>query len=286
MWTNVDCPQIGNKMYAKVFRSIFDGSLYGQFEATIVFLAMLVLADKDGTVDMTAEKIAAECGYPLDIVNRGIAELEKPDPRSRTPDEDGRRIVTLHAAGWGWHIVNYSKYREIRSTDERREYFRLKKQEQRAAKKDSPQCPQVSTARHPSEADSVSHSEAVSKKKPMSAPQTVVEVFEHWKSVHKHPSAKLDAKRQKLIAAALISYSVADLCQSITGYRNSPHHMGQNDKATIYDDIELMLRDAKHIDAGMKFGSAPPRTELSSLTRKNVASTADWVPPEMRNAAV
>lgn len=124
------------------------------------------------------------------------------------------------------------------------------------------------------------------RKNTASASPPVVEVFEHWKSVHKHPSARLDARRQKLIAAALSSYSVADLCQSISGYLNSPHHMGQNERATVYDDIELMLRDAKHIDAGLKFSSSPPRTELSSLTRKNVASTADWVPPEMRNAAV
>lgn len=160
-------------MYTKVFRSIFDGSLYGKFEATIVFLAMLVLADKDGTVDMTAEKIAAECGYPLDIVQRGITELEKPDPRSRTPDEDGRRITTLHDAGWGWHIVNYAKYREIRSADERREYFRIKKQEQRAAKKDCPQCPPVSTARHLSEAEAEAEAESRNK---IGAPRRAMKV--------------------------------------------------------------------------------------------------------------
>lgn len=154
-------------MYAKVFRSIFDGSLYGHFEATIVFLAMLVLADKDGTVDMTAEKLAAACGYPLDIVQKGIDQLEKPDPRSRTPDEDGKRIVLLHNAGWGWQIVNYAKYRDIRSAEERREYFRLKKQEQRAAAKaqDVHQCPPESTARHPSDAESESGSDAKAESK-------------------------------------------------------------------------------------------------------------------------
>lgn len=142
-------------MYAKVFRSIFDGSLYGHFEATIVFLAMLVIADRNGTVDMTAEKLAAECGYPLDIVKKGIEQLQAPDPRSRTPDEDGRRIVLLHESGWGWQIVNYAKYRDIRSAEERREYFRLKKQEQRAAAKvqDVHRSPPASTSSHPSDAD-------------------------------------------------------------------------------------------------------------------------------------
>lgn len=113
----------------------------------------------------------------------------------------------------------------------------------------------------------------------------VARVFDHWRSVHGHQKATLDPKRRRVIRAALESYSEADLCQAITGYKNSPHHMGQNDRATVYDDIELMLRDSKHIEAGLKFHAEPPRTDLSSLTRRNVAATADWVPPEMRSAA-
>jgi hypothetical protein len=120
-------------VYVKMFRSIFDGSLYGKFEQTVVFMAMLVLAEREGIIDMTPEAIAAKCGFPLDIVQRGIKELEQPDTRSRTPDEEGRRIVRLEDnRDWGWRITNYEKYEKIRSAEERREYFRLKKREQRA----------------------------------------------------------------------------------------------------------------------------------------------------------
>ena len=120
-------------MYVKMFKSIFDGSLYGQFEPTVVFMAMLVIAEREGIVDMTPEAIAARCGYPLKIVLAGITELEKPDPKSRTPDEEGRRIVRLEETrDWGWRITNYEKYEKIRSAEERREYFRFKKREQRA----------------------------------------------------------------------------------------------------------------------------------------------------------
>ena len=48
--------------------------------------------------------------------------------------------------------------------------------------------------------------------------------------------------------------------------------------------IELLLRDAKHIDAGLRFYRDPPRTDLSTLTRRNVAAVENWVPPEMRAA--
>jgi hypothetical protein len=84
-------------------------------------------------------------------------------------------------------------------------------------------------------------------------PTDVTQVFDHWKAEHKHPKAQLDPKRLKLIRVALQSYSAEQLCQSISGYKKSPHHMGQNDRKTVYDDIEIFLRDAKHIDAGIKF---------------------------------
>ena len=110
-------------------------------------------------------------------------------------------------------------------------------------------------------------------------------VFAHWQRLYGHPRAVLDSKRRKIITNALAAYSEADLCRAIEGYRSSPHHMGQNDRATVYDDIELFLRDARHIESGLKFATAPPHAGLSTLTRKNVAAVADWVPPEMRHAS-
>lgn len=78
-------------------------------------------------------------------------------------------------------------------------------------------------------------------------------VFEHWKLVMAHPRAVLDEKRLKLITKWLkAGYSTETLIDSITGYTHSAHHMGANDKQTKYDSIELLLRDAGHIDSGLK----------------------------------
>jgi hypothetical protein len=112
----------------------------------------------------------------------------------------------------------------------------------------------------------------------------VERVFDHWRVTHRHPKASLDDKRRRLIRARLKDYAEADLCLCITGYLNSPHHMGQNDRSTVYDDLEIFLRDSKHVDAGIKFASDPPRTDQSKITRRNVAAVADWIPPEARNA--
>ena len=111
-------------------------------------------------------------------------------------------------------------------------------------------------------------------------PATIRRVFDHWRTAHDHPRAKLDAKRSRVIREALMAYTEADLCQAITGYLNSPHHMGQNDRGTKFDDLELFLRDAKHIDAGLKFYEEPPR-QLSTLTRQNIAAAEAWLAPEV-----
>lgn len=122
-------------------------------------------------------------------------------------------------------------------------------------------------------------SEAMSDAKP---PDGVRQVFDHWCLVWNHPSAALDPKRRATISKALKGYTAAALCESISGYLNSGHHMGQNDRNTIYDGLHLLLRDADHIDAGLRFAREPP--ELSSkLTQHNVAVLQNWRPPELRD---
>lgn len=114
-------------MYGKLFVQMYDGTLgtKGPWQALITFQQLLILADQDGVVDMTAEAISRRTTVPLEIIQQGISELELPDPNSRTPDEEGKRITRLSAdRDWGWHIVNYAKYRDIRSAEERRAYHR------------------------------------------------------------------------------------------------------------------------------------------------------------------
>ncbi len=103
----------------------------------------------------------------------------------------------------------------------------------------------------------------------------VERVFAHWRQGFGHPKAVLDSKRRRVIAAALAAYSEADLCQAIDGYRNSPHHMGHNERATVYDDVALFLRDAQHIDAGLRFAAQPPRADLTTVTRGNIEAAQE-----------
>lgn len=114
-------------MYAKIFEQIYDGTLCtnGPWEALVTFQQLLVLADEEGCVDMTPSAISRRTTIPLEIITKGLECLVQPDPESRTPTEEGRRLVPLsEGRSWGWRVVNYKHYRQIKREHDRREYHR------------------------------------------------------------------------------------------------------------------------------------------------------------------
>jgi len=76
-------------------------------------------------------------------------------------------------------------------------------------------------------------------------------VWKEYIQIMAKPRARLDDKRRRLIAKALEIYTYDELVHAIKGYTFSPFHMGDNEKKKRWDDIELLLRDAQHIDAGL-----------------------------------
>ena len=120
-------------MFAKVFASLWQGSMVAQPDAQLVFVYLLAHSDRDGNVDQTHEVIAALTGIPLDRVRAAVATLEAPDPRSRSANEDGRRIARLDEhRDWGWRIVNHAAYRALRNEEQRREEARDRMRRRRA----------------------------------------------------------------------------------------------------------------------------------------------------------
>lgn len=122
-------------MYAKIFESIYDGSLRKDWKALIVFQQFLILCDEEGHIDMTPDAISSRTTIPIEIVEHGIKELEAPDPDSRSRNEEGRRIVLVNPPRkWGWKIVNHKAYREIKTKADLRDYWSDKKRESRTLK--------------------------------------------------------------------------------------------------------------------------------------------------------
>lgn len=153
-------------MYGKIFRSIYEGSMRGKNTLISVWVYLLVNVDAEGEVDVHPKVIADATGLPFGSVENALRELEGPDKESRSPDENGARIVRLDEhRTWGWRIVNYKAYRAIRDQSERREYFRDQKRE---ARRNVHPCPPVSTTVNQStphaEAEAEEEEEAEAKK--------------------------------------------------------------------------------------------------------------------------
>lgn len=123
-------------MYAKLFTSIYQGTLRGKSHALLVFTNLLAHADSSGEVDIHPRAIAEEVGLCVEQVRVALDLLEAPDEESRSPEMDGRRLVRLdeHRA-WGWRIVNYRKYRAIRNEEDRKEQNRVAQERWREKKR-------------------------------------------------------------------------------------------------------------------------------------------------------
>lgn len=81
---------------------------------------------------------------------------------------------------------------------------------------------------------------------------TICQVFDYWKQVMNHPQAKLTKDRENKIRMRLNEgYSVEQIKQAVDGCKLSPHHMGENDRNTVYDDIELICRSGSKLEGFM-----------------------------------
>src|SRR5439155_9599610 len=96
---------------------------------------LLVLADSTGAVDMTLEAISRRTNVPIAEVDKYIKELCQPDAKSRSDLHEGKRLIQLDEhRDWGWMIVNYRHYRQIKDEEARRAYFRTAQREYRRKK--------------------------------------------------------------------------------------------------------------------------------------------------------
>jgi len=77
------------------------------------------------------------------------------------------------------------------------------------------------------------------------------EVFDLWIELLR-PAARvkprLDDKRTALIRRAVRDYGAEACKDAVRGCSVSDFHLGKNPRGKVYTDIELILRDSKHIE--------------------------------------
>lgn len=91
----------------------------------------------------------------------------------------------------------------------------------------------------------------------------VARVFDGWKRTMGKPSStKLSVERERKIVQRLEDdYSVDDILLGVLGCSKTPHNMGDNDRNTTFNDIELICRNVQNLDrfieAGKRASGAP-----------------------------
>mgnify|MGYP003627826165 CR=1 FL=1 len=108
-------------MFVKLFNQILDSSIADDRRLRHFFTDILLCSDAQGYVMMTEAAISRRIGTTIDEVTWGLAELMKPDPRSKTPDHEGRRIEAVEGSGYGWRVINFETYKSLRSNEDMRD---------------------------------------------------------------------------------------------------------------------------------------------------------------------
>lgn len=102
----------------------------------------------------------------------------------------------------------------------------------------------------------------------------VAEVFAYWQKVMDSPRSQLDDKRRKAIKGALKLYEPRQVCEAILGCSRSAWHMGENDRRAKFNGLDLILRDAEHIDKFMELASKRA-TGPESIEQRNARILAE-----------
>lgn len=97
--------------YIPIFCSITQSTLWSADAAVCkVYITMLAMADPEGYVASSVDGIAALARLPLEEVDKALAELMAPDPRSRSKTDSGRRVFEVPR---GWHIPALPVFRAL-----------------------------------------------------------------------------------------------------------------------------------------------------------------------------
>lgn len=85
---------------------------------------------------------------------------------------------------------------------------------------------------------------------PAEGPREIAKrVFAYWQRRCGHERAKMTAERiGKVLARLREGYTEQECYLAIEGCLVSPHHSGENDRGTVYNDLELILRSGTKLE--------------------------------------
>ena len=109
--------------FTKLFRGITKSSLWAKDAETVrCWVFLMAEADQHGNVICTVPGLALSNRITIEKARSIIADFLAPDPDSGTPEFEGRRIEVIDR---GWKLLNYIKFREMESDEQKATRDRL-----------------------------------------------------------------------------------------------------------------------------------------------------------------
>lgn len=197
--------------FTKLSAGILASTVWQEPNSTrIVWITMLALADRNGEIAASIPGLAHLARVSIQEAETALQTFMAPDPYSRTPDNEGRRV---EACMGGWRLLNHAAYRARRDSEETRERKRQWDRENRpsghARSADSPTQSDAVRPNRPSptqaEADTEAEKEQKHEQKRERVPRSSVRFEEFW-TAYPNKKGKKDAeaawKRKALDAHA------------------------------------------------------------------------------------
>lgn len=118
--------------FVMLWQKTLDSSIWRKQskEARLVWMTMLMMKDSEGMIQASEIGLADRARVSQEECREALRIFLSPDPDDTSGVEDGRKIRKIQE---GWQIVNHDLYRF--STEAKREFWRIQKEEQRARDK-------------------------------------------------------------------------------------------------------------------------------------------------------
>ena len=202
--------------YTKLFSSILTSTVWCEDAYTrVVWVAMMASKDRDGIVEGSIPGFARVANVTVEQMEKAVQVLCSPDVHSRTPDHEGRRIECVPG---GWRVLNHDVYRDMESSEHRREKD-AERQQRHRERKSRPVTPRHAPSPHADAEAKANADNPEPKPSPATAVGRLQEAFRVGLEAAEGPEAKFNyGQLGGLMKRRLKDTEEAEIVQRMTNW--------------------------------------------------------------------
>ena len=230
-------PDYSNHMpgFTKLFSGLVHSTVWREeMHVKVVWITMLALADRKGHVLASMPGLADASRVSLEQCEDALKRLASPDKHSRTKEHEGRRIKDVDG---GWALLNYTKYREMRDDENRRQQIR---EAQARFRERHPEVIKVSRGKPPSsqaEAEAEAEAENGRTEPPATSPADPRPEHERIRGSNFREASDLEVKILRVVKkiSDQTGKPAWEVCRQVTSYKRKDGAMtaGVEDPARL-----------------------------------------------------